>query len=48
MNNKFICQCKELSLEEIEMLKKEYGINTLKELVKKQKQEQHAGDAEIN
>ena len=36
-DNKFICQCKELSLEEIEMLKKEYGINTLKELVKRTK-----------
>ena len=35
MNNKFICQCKELSLDEIEILKKEYSIDTLKELVKK-------------
>lgn len=34
-DNKFICQCKELSLEEIEILKKDYGIETLKEVVKK-------------
>lgn len=37
MNNNLICQCKELSLEEIEILKKEYGIDTLKETVKKTK-----------
>ncbi|PCG19109.1 (2Fe-2S)-binding protein [Brachyspira sp. G79] len=36
-NDKFICQCKELSLDEIESLKKEYGIDTLKEVVKKTK-----------
>ena len=36
-DNKFICQCKELSLEEIEVLKKDYGIETLKEVVKKTK-----------
>ncbi len=34
MNKDFICTCKELSMEEIEYLKNERGINTLKELVK--------------
>ena len=33
-SNDFICKCKELSLEEIKSLEKEYGIKTLKELVK--------------
>lgn len=46
-DNKFICQCKELSLEEIEVLKKEYGIDTLKEVVKK-RLELPAEDVEIN
>ncbi|WP_297206750.1 (2Fe-2S)-binding protein [uncultured Brachyspira sp.] len=36
-NNDFICKCKELSLEEIELLKKEQGIDTLKKLVIKTK-----------
>ena len=36
-NSDFICKCKELSLEEIELLKKEQGIDTLKKLVIKTK-----------
>ena len=35
--NKYICKCKELSIEEIETLKKEYGLKTLKDIVKKTK-----------
>ena len=27
-DNKYICKCKELSIEEIETLKKEYGLKT--------------------
>lgn len=34
MNDDFVCKCKELSIEEIEYLKSERGLNTLKEIVK--------------
>lgn len=37
MNDNFICSCKELSIKEIEYLKKEYNINTLRDIVKKTK-----------
>ncbi len=34
MNDDFVCKCKKLSIEEIEYLKSERGLNTLKEIVK--------------
>lgn len=37
MDNDFICKCKELSIKEIEYLKNECSIKTLKELVKRTK-----------
>ena len=36
-DSKYICKCKELSIEEIETLKKEYGLKTLRDIVKKTK-----------
>lgn len=34
MSDDFVCKCKEISIEEIEYLKNERGLNTLKEIVK--------------